>query len=44
MAKEIEGQQGTYYEECTAKKVAKEALDDEKCCELWEYSSKVLQL
>jgi hypothetical protein len=44
VAREVEGQNGAYFDTCRLKKPSRKALNDEDCRELWEYSMKMLKL
>ena len=44
VAKEVEGQDGAYFDSCQKKKPSASALNDKDCRRLWDYSMKVLKL
>ena len=44
VAREVEGQDGAYFDNCCMKKPAKQALRDDDCLKLWDYSKEVLML
>ncbi len=44
VAKEVEGQMGAYFDQCKVKQPCQEALDDDRCRQLWDYSKRVLNL
>jgi len=44
VAREVEGQLGAYYDQCRVKQPCREALDNQRCRQLWEYSKELLKL
>lgn len=44
VAKEVEGQNGAYFDTCRKRKPSHVAQNDKDCQKLWEYSMKMLKL